>query len=100
MRRKLGRTAPQDASERYRVTVLQELLRVTEMALRDEEVPPGVAGRVLDRIIYGCTPHDADRLERQVMREDAVRLMESQPSRMLLTDEQWEDLHRRFREPT
>jgi hypothetical protein len=52
-----------DAMYRSQVTYMRTLMRLTELAMEDEDVEPSVRARVLNRLAYG-TPSGADAYER------------------------------------
>lgn len=61
----LGRIAMDDSLAHYSVTMARHWLAITETAMRDEGVPPGVIDRVLRLLIYGIAPNPADAVMRQ-----------------------------------
>lgn len=49
-----------DAAANLQISILRDLINIAHSALDDEEIPPEVTRRVLDRIIYGGSPLLAD----------------------------------------
>jgi hypothetical protein len=80
------RAAATDPTAHLQYEMLRHLLTMAESALDDEHVDPDTARRVLDRLIYGCTPNPIEVAERKRL---VKRLIDhtslcAQPQRIIL----------------
>lgn len=58
--------AQRDAMATMQIRILRDLLRIVEAALIDEQVPADTVRGVLDRIMYGGCPQQADMEVREM----------------------------------
>jgi hypothetical protein len=59
------RAAATDPTAALQLNLLRHTVAMLEAALDDEDIAPTTAQRVLDRVIYGCTPNPAEVAERE-----------------------------------
>jgi hypothetical protein len=75
LRRTGGRAYYDDALTSLTINLTRDVLTLVDAALDDEGIDPVVAGRVIDRVIYGAVPLPEHVAERKRREEHLIRLL-------------------------
>jgi hypothetical protein len=79
LRRTGGRAYYDDALTNLTINLTRDVLALVDAALDDEGIDPVVAGRVIDRVIYGAVPLPEQVAERKRREERLIGLLKLAP---------------------
>lgn len=77
----------EDPMAKLQVTILREFLGVLEAALADEHIDPGVARRVVERVIYGGVPSYVEVEERLRQMKAFADQLRIRPTSIVIPDQ-------------
>ena len=75
-----------DPMVKAQVTILRDYLRLTHMAMVDQDIDPDVIDCVLKSIVYGALPGQTEIDAREEADRRMRALIESTPTRVSITD--------------